>query len=447
MDPQLPVVLDVDASDKYTGGVLLQPEAPFSPFIRLRILQPSMDGANLHPVAYTSRKLNPTQQRYSSQEREALGMVQALQTWQDWIEGCEIIIRTDHESLAGIRKKSNLPRRMQRFVDVLEHFDPTIVYKKGNSNHLADWLSRPPNKATSFPIARYDPVHSDSRNSPSNALPDAERLSWIDLHSIAEFLQHRVTLPENLPEPWVKLNFATHNGSTYRVIDNKFLIIHHYGKLVSALVKLHEQSAHCSIGALIRESRNHLWHPDIVLAAWGMDHTGPVRHNGQSAYLCTSIDHATSYAMALLTQSPNTASCLELSRQVHALFGIKQLITDNGQAFVSKEMSSFCKERSIEQSVTKPYRPKTNGKVERFNGIIKTIFYAVSAINPSRGIKWILDQSLSTYNRRPNSTGYSPIFLALGVPLEDSPSPYVRELTPAEETAFATDLVKLYNPR
>ncbi|KAI1006273.1 hypothetical protein K3495_g1948 [Podosphaera aphanis] len=69
MDPQLPVVLDVDASDKYTSAVLLQPEVPFSPFIRLRILQPSMDGAHLHPVAYTSRKPNPTQQRYSSQER------------------------------------------------------------------------------------------------------------------------------------------------------------------------------------------------------------------------------------------------------------------------------------------------------------------------------------------------------------------------------------------
>ncbi|KAI1006272.1 hypothetical protein K3495_g1947 [Podosphaera aphanis] len=178
-----------------------------------------------------------------------------------------------------------------------------------------------------------------------------------------------------------------------------------------------------------------------------MDHTGPVRHNGQSAYLCSSIDHATSYAMALLTPSPNTASCLELSQQIHALFGIEQLITDNGQAFVSKEMSSFCKERSIEQSVTKPYRPQTNGKVEQFNGIIMTILYAVSAINPSRGIQWILDQSLSTYNRRPNSTGYSPIFLALGVPHEDSPSPYMRELTPAEKNAFATDLVKLYNPR
>ncbi|KAI0993827.1 hypothetical protein K3495_g14357, partial [Podosphaera aphanis] len=179
MDPQLPVVLDVDASEKYTGGVLLQPKEPFTPVLRVAVSQPTMDGANLHPVAYTSHKLNPTQQRYSAQEREALGIVQALQTWQDWIEGCDIIIRTDHESLAGIRKKSNLPRRMQRFVDILEHFDPTIIYKRGKSNYLADWLSRPPTKVTTFPIQGFDPVHEDSTSQMHFKIPDIERLTWI----------------------------------------------------------------------------------------------------------------------------------------------------------------------------------------------------------------------------------------------------------------------------
>ena len=179
---------------------------------------------------------------------------------------------------------------------------------------------------------------------------------------------------------------------------------------------------------------------------WGMDHTGPIRHNNQSFHLCTAIDHGTSYAMALLTKSPNSASCIELIRQIHLLFGIKQLITDNGQAFLSTEMSSFCKEKKIEQNFTKPYRPETNGKVERFNGIIKTIFYAISSINQSRSIQWVLDQSLSTYNRRPNLTGYAPIYLALGITQEYSSSPYIRELTPTEESAFASDIVKIYNP-
>jgi len=33
---------------------------------------------------------------------------------------------------------------MQRFVDILEHFDPKIIYRPGRGNTLTDWLSRPP---------------------------------------------------------------------------------------------------------------------------------------------------------------------------------------------------------------------------------------------------------------------------------------------------------------
>ncbi|RKF63712.1 hypothetical protein OnM2_023036 [Erysiphe neolycopersici] len=57
------------------------------------------------------------------------------------------------------------------------------------------------------------------------------------------------------------------------------------------------------------------------------------------------------------------------------------------------------------------------------------------------------EQALNTYNQRPNSTGYSPTFLALGVTHKEPPTPYLGELTPTEETAFASDLFKLYSPK
>jgi hypothetical protein len=64
--------------------------------------------ARLSPVAYTSRKLTSTQQGYSAQEREMLAVIQALQTWRYWLEDVEIIVHTDHESLAGVRTKKDL---------------------------------------------------------------------------------------------------------------------------------------------------------------------------------------------------------------------------------------------------------------------------------------------------------------------------------------------------
>ena len=69
---------------------------------------------------------------------------------------------------------------------------------------------------------------------------------------------------------------------------------------------------------------------------------------------------------------------------------------------------------------------------------------------PSRRYPWhtrVRQQALNSYNRYPNSSGFAPIFLALGISREESPGPYVPELTLSEEAALATDLVKIQNPR
>jgi transposase InsO family protein len=45
---------------------------------------------------------------------------------------------------------------------------------------------------------------------------------------------------------------------------------------------------------------------------------------------------------------------------------IKRLLTDNGSAFRSKHFAQACAELNIKHSFTRPYRPQTNGKAERF---------------------------------------------------------------------------------
>lgn len=44
----------------------------------------------------------------------------------------------------------------------------------------------------------------------------------------------------------------------------------------------------------------------------------------------------------------------------------KRLLTDNGSAFRSKSFAAACRELGLKHSFTKPYRPQTNGKAERF---------------------------------------------------------------------------------
>jgi transposase InsO family protein len=42
------------------------------------------------------------------------------------------------------------------------------------------------------------------------------------------------------------------------------------------------------------------------------------------------------------------------------------LLTDNGSAFRSKGFAAACKALGVRHRFTRPYRPQTNGKAERF---------------------------------------------------------------------------------
>jgi transposase InsO family protein len=44
----------------------------------------------------------------------------------------------------------------------------------------------------------------------------------------------------------------------------------------------------------------------------------------------------------------------------------KRLLTDNGSAFRAKSFAAACRDLGLKHSFTKPYRPQTNGKAERF---------------------------------------------------------------------------------
>ncbi|KAI0991781.1 hypothetical protein K3495_g16406, partial [Podosphaera aphanis] len=108
-DWRKPVILETDASQFFVGACLLQPHLHY-------------DKSFLHPVAYFSEKLTQTQSRYSAQERELLGILLSLQHWWHWVEGGDVTVITDHESLKTISTKTEQPNRILRFLDAIEHY-------------------------------------------------------------------------------------------------------------------------------------------------------------------------------------------------------------------------------------------------------------------------------------------------------------------------------------
>ena len=104
-----PFIIDPDSSQYYIGAVLQQTFRDPDGHIRL------------HPIAYESKKLTATEQRYSAQERELLAAKYSLSHWRHTVKGSEIHIHTDHASLSVYRQKKPMTRRLGKFMEEIEH--------------------------------------------------------------------------------------------------------------------------------------------------------------------------------------------------------------------------------------------------------------------------------------------------------------------------------------
>lgn len=97
-DPELPFVVEVDASNTGLGAALSQRQG--SP-------------PKLHPCAFYSRKLNAAERNYDVGDRELLAMVAAFEEWRHWLEGANhsFTVFTDHKNLEYLRTAKRLNPR------------------------------------------------------------------------------------------------------------------------------------------------------------------------------------------------------------------------------------------------------------------------------------------------------------------------------------------------
>jgi transposase InsO family protein len=113
--------LYTDASDLQLGAVLMQGKKT---------------------LAFFSKKLSKTQRNYGVGEKEMLSIVEALKEFRTMIYGYPIDIHTDHKNWTYDKTFRNT--RVMNWRMLLEDFAPTLHYIKGESNEVADALSRLP---------------------------------------------------------------------------------------------------------------------------------------------------------------------------------------------------------------------------------------------------------------------------------------------------------------
>jgi len=140
---------------------------------------------------------------------------------------------------------------------------------------------------------------------------------------------------------------------------------------------------------------------------------GPSRTGWEYCHVCVDDPTRLAFAEVLANERATTAvaflrRCLSFYRS----YGIEveRVMTDNGSAYVSAVFAIACRGLGVKHSRTRPYRPRTNGKAERF---IRTMLaeWAYAAIYGSSEERTAaLSGWLERYNttRRHGALGHRP---------------------------------------
>ena len=121
IDFSKPFDVFVDASEKSVSGILTQ------------------QGTNgqYAPIAFFSQKLNDTQRKWSTVEREAYAVVVALRKYRNWLFRSLVRIHSDHNPLTYLTDSVPRSARLMRWALALQDFQVEFKYRKGKCNIAA----------------------------------------------------------------------------------------------------------------------------------------------------------------------------------------------------------------------------------------------------------------------------------------------------------------------
>lgn len=122
-DPGKEVRLQVDASKHGLGATIMQ------------------EG---RPVAYASKLLKSTEQKYAQIEKELYAVLYGCKRFHEYLYGRNITVESDHKPLENILRKplALAPPHLQRMMLALQKYSIALIHRPGKQIPVADTLSR-----------------------------------------------------------------------------------------------------------------------------------------------------------------------------------------------------------------------------------------------------------------------------------------------------------------
>ena len=124
-DPNLPFILDTDASADGVGGILSQ-----------------VQNEKERVISYYSKSLSPPERNYCVTRRELLAVIKCVKHFHSYLYGQQFTIRTDHASLLWLARHKEPSCQVARWLEFLGEFQYKICHRRGVHHGNADGLSR-----------------------------------------------------------------------------------------------------------------------------------------------------------------------------------------------------------------------------------------------------------------------------------------------------------------
>ena len=117
--------LYVDASNISIGAALFQEQE-----------------GELRPISYMSKLLSKTELRYSSYDKEILGLVKGIVAHHQYLNNVEFTVYTDCKNIVYLYRMKNCCPRLLRLLEQLSSYRFKIEHVAGMDNYISDMMSR-----------------------------------------------------------------------------------------------------------------------------------------------------------------------------------------------------------------------------------------------------------------------------------------------------------------
>jgi transposase InsO family protein len=160
--------------------------------------------------------------------------------------------------------------------------------------------------------------------------------------------------------------------------------------------------------------------------------TTGVRKNGHPVlgygYLHTALDDCSRLAYTEILPDERKDTAAAFLARAHAWYAaagvaIERVLTDNGACYRSRDWAATCTDLAISHKRTRPYRPQTNGKVERYHRTLADEWAYARPYSSETERRAALDPWLHMYNHHRGHTalkGLPPASRVTNLPGQNS---------------------------